>query len=249
VLAVIVAATLTCAGALVLGQTACRLCGARSWSFLAPPVGLALLMLVSVTAIHVPGHATTVAVLLLLVLAGLVLLIREPALRPRPSVLLCAAPVFLFALLPFVANGRVGILGVSFDNDMQSHLLWAEAIRSPAVAKVAPLDAAYSLGPHALTAVLAQGTGIRVDYVFTGVTMAALILLAWTALGPLRRVGWPGRAFVATMTATTFLVAGYYGQGSFKEIMQAMFVLGFALGVQELRPASRAGRCAGCLSG
>src|ERR1700730_14410088 len=89
VLAVIVAATLTCAGALILGQAACRLCGARSWTFLGAPVGLALLMLLSVAAIHAPGHATTIAVLLLvLTLASLALLVREPAQRPKATDLL-----------------------------------------------------------------------------------------------------------------------------------------------------------------
>ncbi|MFI5003737.1 MAG: hypothetical protein ACHQE6_01865, partial [Solirubrobacterales bacterium] len=90
-LAVIVAATLTCAGTLILGQAVCRLCGARSWTFLAVPVGLALLMMLSIPAIHVPGHATTIAVLLLvLVIAGVVLLVREPAQRPPAADLLAA---------------------------------------------------------------------------------------------------------------------------------------------------------------
>ena len=84
--------------------------------------------------------------------------------------------------------------------------------------------------------------GLRVDYAFAGETMAVPILLAWTTLVALRKVGWPGKAFVATMTGLTFLLAGYYGQGSFKEIMQALFVLAFALGLQELTgPRARPG--------
>lgn len=242
VLAVIVAATLTCVGALILGQAACRLCGIRSWSFLSAPVGYALLMLLSVLAIHAPGHASTIAVLLLvLLLAGLALQVREPALRPRATDLLAALPTLLLVLLPFAANGRAGTLGVSFDNDMHAHLLWAEAIRAPVVARVTSLNASYPLGPHALCAVLAQATGIRVDYAFAGETMAIPILLAWTTLVALRRVGWLGKAFVATMSALTFMVASYYGEGAFKEIAQAMFVLGLALGIQELIPGQKRG--------
>jgi hypothetical protein len=240
VLAVIVAATLTCVGALVLGQTACWMCGARTWTFLAAPVGLALLMLLSIPAIHAPGHATTIAaVLLVLMLAGVALLIREPALQPSPADLLTAAPVLFLVLAPFLASGRAGTLGLSFDNDMHAHLLLAEAIRSPSVARVTSLAAGYPIGPHALCAVLAQATGMRVDYAFAGETMAIPILLAWTTLAALRRVGWLGKTFVASMVATTFMVASYYAEGSFKEIMQALFVLGFALGLQELVPGER----------
>jgi hypothetical protein len=206
---------------------------------MAAPVGLAVLMLISVTAIHVPGHAQTVAVvLLLLTLAGIVLLLRRSELRPRLTDLLAGAPVAFLALIPFLASARGGTLGVSFDNDMASHLRWAEAIRSPAVARVTGVDSSYPIGPHALCAVLAEALGVRVDYAFAGETMALPVLLGLTTLVVLRRAGWPGRAFVATMTGMTFLVAGYYGQGSFKEIMQALFVLAFALGLQELSAAS-----------
>ena len=242
VLALIAAAALTCVGALILGQAACRLCGADTWTFLAAPVGLALLMLLSIPAIHVPGHASTIAVVLLvLTLAGVALMIREPVSRPSPADLLTVVPVFLLVLLPFVVNARAGTLGVSFDNDMHAHLLWAEAIRSPSVAKITSLDATYPIGPHALCAVLAQATGMRVDYAFAGETMAIPILLAWTTLVAVRRVGWPGRTFVASMTGLTFMVVGYYVEGAFKEIMQALFVLGFALGVEELLPGERRG--------
>jgi hypothetical protein len=124
---------------------------------------------------------------------------------------------------------------------MRIHLLHAEAIRSPAVAKVTSLSASYPLGPHALCAVLAQATGTRVDYDFAGETMAVPILMAWTTLGALRRVGWLGKALVATATSLTFLVAAFFAEGAFKEIMQALFVLGFALGLEELVPEERRG--------
>lgn len=239
-LAVVAAATLTCVGALILGQAACRLCGARAWTFLAAPVGLALLMMLSIPAIHMPGHASTIAVLLgALTLGGLTVLIREPAQRPRAADLLSAAPVFFLALLPFLASGRAGTLGVSFLNDMHVHLMWAEAIRSPSVASVTSLSASYPVGPHALCAVLAQATGMRVNYAFAGETMALPVMLAWTVLGALRRVGWPGKTFVVTMTAMTFMVAGFYAEGAFKEIVQVIFILGFALGIEELLPGER----------
>jgi hypothetical protein len=243
VIAVLAAALLTCAGALIFGQAVCWVCGARAWTFLAPPVGLAVMMLLSIGAIHVPGHTVTLAVLfVLLALAGLGLLFRVPQLRPPSWQLLTAVPTGFMVLLPFLANARAGTLGVSFDNDMATHLRWAEAILSPSLAVVSGLDPSYPVGPHALCAVLARGLGTRVDYAFAGETMAVPVLIAWTALMALRRVGWIGKAWVATMVAIPFLVAGYYGQGSFKELMQALFVLAFALGLEEMFSRERAGR-------
>lgn len=214
----------------------------RGRTFLAVPVGLSLLMLLSVLAVHLPGHATTMAIVVgLLVIASLFLLVREPAQRPRPAELLCLAPALFLVLLPFLANGRAGTLGVSIDNDMHAHLLWAEAITAPSVALVTNISASYPVGPHALAAVLAQALGVRVDYAFAGEIMALPLLLGWTALGALGRVGWIGRTFVVTMTALTFMVAGYYGEGSFKEVMQALLVLGFTLAIAERLPAGDRG--------
>jgi hypothetical protein len=242
--ALIAAAALTCAGALVIGQAACRLCGSRTWTFAAAPVGLALLLLISVAAIHAPGHTTTVGVvLILLALASVAWLVARPMPGLRLSDIAAVAPVVFLALMPFLASGRAGTLGVSFDNDMATHLRWAEAIVSKTVAGVSGLDPTYPVGPHALTAVLAHGLGTRVDYAFAGVTMAVPILTAWTALMGLRRAGWLAKALVVTVVSISFLLAGYYAQGSFKELMQAMFVLGFALVLEEMR----AGRIVGML--
>ena len=168
--------------------------------------------------------------------------------RPRGSDLLAAAPAAFLALLPFIASGRAGTLGISFDVDMRIHLLYAEAIRSPAAAKVTSLSASYPVGPHALCAVLAQALGIRVDYAFAGETAAVPVLMAWTTLEALRHVRWLGKTLVATMTSATFLFAAYYAEGAFKEIMQALFVLAFALALEELVRRERGGVCAGCRS-
>ncbi len=147
-----------------------------------------------------------------------------------------AGPALFMVLIPFLASNRAGTLGVSFDNDMATHLLWAEAIRSTSVASVTSLDASYPVGPHGLCAVLAQILGVRVDYAFAGETMAVPLLIAWTTVAAMRRASWPAKTFVATMTSCTFMVVAYYGQGSFKEIMQALFVLGFAIALGLLMP-------------
>ncbi len=227
---VLLSAALTCAAALALGLGTLRLCGRRTWSWQAAPVGLALLMLLSVPALHVPGRTTTTAAVIgVLALAGLVAMVREPALRPPAAGVLAGAPVALLALVPFMAAGRSGTLGVGFDNDMASHLLQATAYASKAVAKVSPIANDYPLGLHAYVASLSTGLGSALDLTFAGAIVACPLLLGWTALGALRRVGWLGQAFVATLCGMPFLIAGFYGESAFKEIVLAGLLLGLAL--------------------
>jgi hypothetical protein len=227
----LVSALLTCVGALVLGQAALRLCGAARWSWLAAPVGISILMLLAVPALHVPGGTATMAVVIAVaVVAAAAWCLRGEDHRPPVGGLAAAAPVVLLTLVPFLANGRFGTIGVSFNNDMGAHMLLVEAYMSDAVAAVTPLLPDYPLGPHAVVAVLADGLGIRVDEAFAGFTIALPILTAWAALalvGPDAR--WPRRALVATVVGMPFLVAAYYGQGAFKEVLQANLVLAVAL--------------------
>lgn len=229
-LSILLAIVAVCFCSLALGQGVLALCGARQWSWLAPAVGVAVMILLAIPAIHVPGRSATVAaVTLALSLAGVMLWVRRPLQRPKVGELLLGLPVALLVLVPFAAAGQGGTLGVSIDNDMAAHLLLAEAYRSSAVAAVNPLLPEYPLGPHALAAALSQGLGLRIDLAFAGLTAAVPILLAWTALASVRRVRWPGKVMVATVVGIPFLIAAYYGQGSFKELFEALFTLACAL--------------------
>ncbi len=231
--ATVASAVLVCAGALVVGQGALRLCGVRAWSWLAPAVGVSLLMLLAIPAAHLPGRSVTTTVLIVLaVVAGCVALVREPALRPPLGGVLAGLPTGALALVPFLANGYSGTLGVSFNNDMASHLVWAEAYGSAAIERVNGIAAGYPMGPHALVAALDRGLGTSPDAAFAGLTVAAPVLLGWTALAALRDARWPAQTLVATVVGMPFLVAGYYSQGSFKELLQALFVLAFAISLQ-----------------
>src|SRR5690349_16608504 len=126
-LATYASAALICAGALILGQNILRLCGATEWSWLSGPVGLAGLILISVTALHVPGRASTIFVLVaVLTVLGALLLLRSAAHRPPLLGVIGAIPVIALTALPFLAAGQTGVLGWSFDNDMSFHLLWAD---------------------------------------------------------------------------------------------------------------------------
>ncbi|TMK98957.1 MAG: hypothetical protein E6G34_05475 [Actinobacteria bacterium] len=233
-------AALICAGSLLVGQGACRLAGYERFTWVSPAVGFSVLMLVATAALRVPGRATTTAAIcFVLALAGATLLIRAPSLRPRLSGVLMGVPAFVASLLPFAANGRSGVFGWSFYNDMSIHLLWADAYRSKAIAAINALPSSYPLGPHALAGTVAQGLGIGVDKGFTAMQIAVVVITAWTALGALGRVTWWGRVAVVTVAANVYLLASYYGEGAFKETIEAMLVLAFALGLRELVIARR----------
>jgi hypothetical protein len=200
-------------------------------------------MLCAVPAIHVPGRCATVAVLLGgLTIVAAVWCLRAPAHRPPLLGLLSAVPVAFLVLVPFLAVGRAGILGTSLSNDMAPHMLWAETYLSPAVANVIPLVPDYPLGPHAMVAVIAKGFGLRIDPAFAGWTMALPILNAWTVQALLRRVSWPGRVVAATVVGMPFLIAAYYGEGAFKEVLLAGLVLAMALLLSGCGPQLGRGR-------
>ena len=235
-LATLASAAVVCAASFLLGQAVMQLCGARRWTWLSPPVGLVALMLLTVPALHVPGRSATVGIVVgLLVIAVAVQAARGKVALPPASSLLALVPAALLVWVPFLSAGRFGTLGVSVNNDMASHLGWAEAYRSQAAADTFGLQSSYPLGPHAVVAALAECFGIAVDLAFAGLTAATPVILAATALAVLRP-GAPllGKALVATLVGLPFLVAGYYGQGSFKEVMQTTFVLAIVLALRQL---------------
>jgi len=241
--AVILSAAVTCLVALFLGQAALRVAGAKEWSWLAPMVGLSVGMLLAAPTAHVPGRATTMAIAIgLLALAAAVWCLRSPRHRPPLGDLLAALPVVFLVLVPFLAAGRGGILGVTVNNDMTVHLAIVEAFLHPGVAEVYRLPADYPLGPHAMTALLSQGFGISPDLAFSGWTMAIPVLTAWTVLAATRNAAWYGKAIAATVVAMPYLVAAYYGQGSFKEIAQAGLIVAVALCVAGCGPRLGRGR-------
>lgn len=239
----LLSAALTCVAALFLGQAALRLAGAREWSWLAPPLGISIGMAVTAPAIYLPGRSvTTAALLTALTVAAMVWCWREPAHRPPLRGVLAALPVMVLTLTPFLAAGRAGIIGTTLNNDMAVHLWWAEAYVSEAVATASPLSSDYPLGPHAMVGAIAKGSDMSVAGVFAGWTMALPILNAWTALALARRAAWFQQVVVATLVGMPFLIAAYYGQGSFKELLQAGLVLATVLVLADYGPALGRGR-------
>lgn len=229
--AIIFSAVVTCVASLFVGQATLRIAGAREWSWLAPPVGLSVLMLIATPALDVPGRAASMSVLVgVLTIAAIVWCLSSPQHRPPVGGLLAALPVTFLVLVPFLAVGRSGILGVSMDNDLGAHMVFAETYLSETVEQLKPTYAdLYPFGPHAMVALISEGFNVRVDRAFNGWTMALPVITAWTALALVRRTWWPKQALTATVVSMPFLVAAYYGEGSFKEVAQTCLVLATVL--------------------
>jgi hypothetical protein len=235
VLAVYAAALATLAASVVVGHALRLVCGFPRSRWLAPPVGLGTVLAVAAAAIELGGGATFVLTLLAALLA--VSLAIAAVRRSESPLGWEAAPVVVVVLLllalPFAASGRVDVLGMGNSNDMVDHLTgayWLET-REGIVPRVVVYG--YPLGPHALAAALA-GIGLPLPAAFTGIMFACPALAALAALAALPRGGRLLRWWAALLVGVPYLVASYFGQSEFNEVILAVFVLTFALLVREL---------------
>jgi hypothetical protein len=232
-----------CVASLAIGQAAIALCGVRSWSWLAPAVGLALLCMACWATVRLPGDGTISAVAVLLLTAASAAYLWRRLEEGRGEALRAGVPVALLALaataLPFVAEGHVGILGTSFNPDMSQHLLSADRLAHGESSQL--LHQGYPLGPHAIVVALNKGLGVGLVQGFTGLTVAVAVLASLTALTAFRDQPWPLRIPASLVVGLTYMVASYLAQGSFKETIQALFFLAFVLSLREstLNPAWR----------
>lgn len=198
-------------------------------------MGLSLLVVLASFAVRLPGDAVTAAIACALaVLAAVVLLVRDGMGRPDPAVAAAGVGVSALTALPFLASGRVGLPGVSLNNDTSVHLLWSEGMRSDAMARLYPLNPGYPLGPHSLMATVAEGTGVDMDRVMVGLLIASPVLLGVMVAAALRPAPAVLRAPAAVVVALSYLSAAWYGQGAFKEPLMSLLLIGFALGLRDL---------------
>jgi uncharacterized membrane protein (UPF0136 family) len=228
------AVLLVCSASLAIGQAAIALCGARSWSWLAPPVGLALLAAVCWGTVRLPGHGTISALVVVLLVVTSVAYLRS-RLEGGKEALRVGGPVALLALaaasLPFVAEGHFGILGTSFNPDMSQHLLAAARLAHGQGSQL--LHQGYPLGPHAIVVALNKGLGTGLVQGFSGLTVAVAVLGSLAALTAFREQPSLLRIPAALVVGLTYMVASYLAQGSFKETIQALFFLSFVLALRE----------------
>jgi hypothetical protein len=230
------AATLAiCGASLAIGQAAIALCGVRRWSWLSPAVGLALLCAICWGTVRLPGDgAISAAALLVLTAAAVLYLWRR--LEAGGEALSVGLPVALLALaaasLPFAVEGHFGILGTGFDPDMSQHLLSADRLADGSGSQL--LHQGYPLGPHAIVVALNKGLGIGLVQGFDGLAVAIAVLAPLTALAAFDDAPRFRRAAGALVVGLSYMVASYFAQGAFKEAMQALFVLAFALCLREV---------------
>ena len=238
-LGAIASAALLVGAALIVGRAALALCGRSESLWLSAPVGFALLLVLAGIVAGWGGRGTAIAVALgvLLVASAGVIARRGPA-AASPIALVAAALAALFAAIPFIAAGQVGILGVGLVNDdMASHLLLADWIDERFRPEPALIDQGYPLGPHALVTGLAELLHARTIDVFAGLTLAIPALTALVAFAALDGLRLGRRLAASALVALPYMAAAYLAQEAFKEPIVALFVLAFALLLPRTRRA------------
>ncbi len=227
VLAVLVAS-------LAIGQAALALCGARRWSWLAPAVGLALLCATCWATVRLPGDGVVSAIVVLALTVAAVVYLRG-RLEDGRGALRAGWPVTLGALiaasLPFAVEGHFGILGTGFNPDMSQHLLATDRLVHGEGSQL--LHQGYPLGPHSIVVALNKGLGIGIVQGFDGLTVAAAVIAPLAALAAFADQPAWRRTAAALLVGLPYLVASYFAQGAFKEVIQALLVLAFVLALRE----------------
>jgi hypothetical protein len=223
-----------CLAAIVLGRAICLLSGHDGSTWLAPAVGFAALMIVCQVAVSLPGHGWTAGVVVLVLCAVAVGIgARRHAGWPDPADLVpVAIAVLVITTVPFLANARVGVLGISVLNDTHWHLFLAQGLLDPSIRPLDDFGVGYPLGPQAVAAVFAQSLGTSVDRSLTGVLVATPILTGLTAIGLLHALRRTRRWLVAIAAAIPYLAAAWYVQSAFKEPIMSLLLLGLVLTLQ-----------------
>ncbi|MGI9019192.1 MAG: hypothetical protein ACR2G3_00585 [Solirubrobacterales bacterium] len=227
-------ALLVLAAAAAVGQAVFRLCGRERWSWLAPAVGLAALLPVAWWSVRLPGEGTAAAIVLGALAASAAVYLRgrtlglADALRAGAPI---AALALLVASLPFLVEGRFGILGTGLNPDMSQHLFAADRLAESGSERL--IASGYPLGPHAF-AVALSAPGPSLVQAFGGLTIATALATALAPLGLLGRLAGWRRLAVALLVGFAYMTASYLTQGAFKETLQALFLLAFALGLGQL---------------
>jgi hypothetical protein len=229
--------------AAVVGQAILALCGARRWSHLAPAVGIAALLPIAWATVRLPGRGTAALIAIAVAAAASALFLRSrveelgAALRAGVPVAIAGA---LAASLPFFVAGRFGILGTGLDPDMSQHLLTAARLADGHGARL--VSAGYPLGPHSVV-VAVSALGPSLVHAFDGLALAGAVASCLVPLAILSRLDRVSRIAGCLLTGLAYMAASYLVQGAFKESLEALFVLAFAVGLhllarRELTPAT-----------
>jgi hypothetical protein len=217
-----------------VGQAVFALCGRRGWSRLAPAVGLAALITVAWATVRLPGEGTTALIAIGLACAGAgVVLVRrlEDPSRARLSDLLLALAAGAIASIPFIVEQRFGILGTGLNPDMSQHLFAVDRLASGGSERL--IESGYPLGPHSLVVAVAE-LGPNTVHAFDGLMIAVAVATCLAAAALFDRLAPARRVAAALLVGFAYLLAANYVQGAFKEAIEALFVLAFAVGLTEV---------------
>jgi MFS family permease len=139
------------------------------------------------------------------------------------------ALTLLFASLPFIASGHLGVPGIGVNNDMAAHLIWADWLQDPTGIAPTGIQIGYPLGPHGLAATLSDALGTEPLYAFLGLLLAIPVITGLTSLNLFHELSGPKRAVAATLVALPYLAASTLGIAGFKELLTGLFLLSFVL--------------------
>ncbi len=225
-----------------LGQGVLCVCGRRTWSWLAPAVGLATLVVLAGATIRLPGRdLTATAIVGIFVLASLVLLwVRRPqAPGAWRAGLPVAVLVVLVASLAFAAAGGFGAFeGKS--NDLGYYLYDAQWLQTHDGFEPVQIVKGFPMGPPALAVVTANvAGGASLVATFTAFMITVAVAAALASLAVLGRLSAPRRIVGALLVGLPYMVASFYVQSSFKEVATGLFALTFALSLRELAGEDR----------
>ena len=233
------------AASCLVGQALFALCGRREWSWLAPAVGLAVLTAVAWGTVRLPGEGVA-SLIAIGALSAASLAFLRGGVAGLGAAAAIGIPVAVAATgaasLPFLVEGRFGILGTGLNPDMSQHLFAADRLAEGGAGRL--LNQGYPLGPHALAIAASKSTGANLVHAFGGLTLASGVIATLASLALLERLAAWRRVLGALLVGLPYLVASYLIQGAFKETMEALFVLAFAIGLHELArgaPGYRAG--------
>jgi hypothetical protein len=223
---------------LLVGRAILLVLGRKQASFLEGAVGFATLVLVCTVAIRLPGdQATSIACCAILLVASIVFLLMRSESMLGPAVGI-AIPVGLLSLLlasfPFIASGHIGIPGVGLNNDMAMHLVDVDYLVDQSRPTPQSVINGYPIGPHSLVATVVSVLGTQPLWGWLGMLVAVPVLTGITALGGLRELPGGRRLLAAVLVAFAYLTASVLGIAGFKELIAAMFLIAFALGLREI---------------
>jgi hypothetical protein len=220
--------------ATLIGQATFIACGRRKMNRLAPAVGLGALCPLAWWTVRLPGEGTAaiVALGLITVIAGFVVFTfaegLSGALRVAVPVELCAVVI---ASLPFIVEGRFGILGTGLNPDMSQHLFAVDRLADGMSERL--IAGGYPLGPHSIVIAVSQ-LGPNTVHAFGGLMLATAVAACLAGLRLLERLAPWRRIAGALVIGFAYLVAAYLTQGAFKETMAALFLLAFAVGLDQV---------------